>query len=118
MKGIAGWTALALLGLVLAAGLGVAARELSSQDVGLSAEPITVGDDLAPTATEPERTETTERTETEPAPTATQEQPAARAPSDDRGGERPEAGDDSSGRGRGRGRGRSGSSGSGGGDDD
>ena len=80
---------------MVAAGVGVAARELSSQDVGLSAEPITVGDELAPATTEPERTETTERTETEEAPAAPRR--------------------DNSGKGRGRGRSGSGNLGSGGG---
>ena len=124
MKGIAGWTALALAGLVLAAGLGLAARELSSQEVGLSAEPITVGDDLAPAAAERERTtttETTERTDTEEERTAAQPAPAAPAtpaPTDDKGGER-EGSDDNSGKGSGGG-GSDDSSGkgSGGGDDD
>lgn len=112
MRGIAGWTALALLGLVLAAGLGAAARELSSQEVGLSAEPITVGDDLAPATTERKRTkttETTERTETEKVPTTTQRPaaPVTPVPSDDKGGESG-GGDDNSGKGSGGGGGRDG----------
>ena len=113
MKGKAGWAAAALLGLVLAAGVGVAARELSTQEVGLSAEPLTVGEDLAPATvrTEPERTDTTERTTPDspsraapaPAPSAPLEEPEVE--SDNSG-----PGSDSSGSGRGRGRGRSGGS--------
>jgi uncharacterized membrane protein YgcG len=118
MKGIAGWTALALAGLVLAAGLGLAARELSSQDVGLSAEPITVGDELAPAAAQPKRkrkakTRTTERTETTAAPDPAQPRPAAPAPTDDKGGLRP---DDNSGKGSSGGGGDSSGKGSGGDD--
>jgi hypothetical protein len=82
--------ALALLGLVLAVALTTAATELTSQRIGLQAEPLTAGDDLAPRA--PQR----------PAPTAT---PATTTETETEGG------DDGSGRGRGRGRGR-------GGDDD
>jgi hypothetical protein len=116
VKGIAGWVALALAGLVLAAGVGVAARELSSQDVGLSAEPITVGEELAPAATAPEPAETSERTETEERSTADEPAPEPSTPSDD-AVERSEEGEDDSGKGRGRGR--SGDSGRGrGGDDD
>jgi uncharacterized membrane protein YgcG len=122
VRGIAGWVTVALLGLALAAGVGVAAREISSQDVGLSAEPITVGEELAPATTERRRTTTTEtreRTDTAERTTTREATPPATGSVP-----QPEAGDDNSGSGRGRGRGRSGSgssgsgsSGSGGGDD-
>lgn len=42
------WTALALLGLVLAAAITVAARQLSSQPIGLQSQPISAGRRLAP----------------------------------------------------------------------
>lgn len=42
------WMLLALLGLVLAAGVTAAASELSSQRVGLASEPLSAGDQLAP----------------------------------------------------------------------
>jgi hypothetical protein len=85
------WTLLALLGVVIAAVAAYAANQLATQPVGLSAEPITAGDRLAPP---PRRTPTSTAV-----PTAT---PTAVPTADD---------DDDSGRGRGRGRGR-------GGDDD
>ena len=47
-KSILGWTALALLGLALAAGVTLAASQLSSQKIGLQSEPLDVGHDLAP----------------------------------------------------------------------
>lgn len=85
---------LALLGLALTVGVTYAASELSSQTIGLSAEPPSAGDDLAPEATAaPQPTATPRRPR--PAPTA--------VPGDE--------GDDDGGKGRGRGRGR-------GGDDD
>jgi hypothetical protein len=45
---LASWLALALLGLVLAAGISLAASRLSSQHIGLSSEPLTAGEGLAP----------------------------------------------------------------------
>jgi hypothetical protein len=61
-----GWALLALLGVVLAAAAAYAANQLATQPVGLSAEPITAGDRLAPKAT---RTPRPRRTPT-PSPTA------------------------------------------------
>jgi hypothetical protein len=46
------WIAVGLVGLVLAAGVSYAATQLSSQRIGLSAEPPSAGEELAP----PERT--------------------------------------------------------------
>lgn len=48
LKSLLGWTALALLGLALAAGVTLAASELSSQKIGLQSEPLDAGRDLAP----------------------------------------------------------------------
>ena len=48
------WIALALVGLAVAAGASLAASQLASQDIGLSSEPLTAGEDLAPSpAAEP-----------------------------------------------------------------
>ena len=59
---IATLVALALLGLVVAAGVSLAASRLSSQHIGLSSEPLTAGQRLAPT--EHTTTTTTRRTTT------------------------------------------------------
>jgi hypothetical protein len=45
---LASWLALALLGIVLAAGISLAASRLSSQHIGLSSEPLTAGEGLSP----------------------------------------------------------------------
>jgi hypothetical protein len=42
------WALFALLGLVLAAGVSIAASRLSSERIGLSSEPITAGKRLVP----------------------------------------------------------------------
>ena len=55
------WIGLALAGLVLAAALTTAAAQLSNQSVGLSSEPVTAGDELAPAAS-PTSTPTPTRT--------------------------------------------------------
>jgi hypothetical protein len=44
------WIVAAVLGLALAAGITLAASQLSSQRVGLSGEPLSAGDRLAPRA--------------------------------------------------------------------
>ena len=100
------WLGAALAGLVLAAGLTTAAAQLSNQRVGLSSEPLTAGDELAPTPTptrtakpRPTRTATPTRTAV-PTPTRT-----AAPTVDDSGGHGSDdgSGDDGGGRGRGRG---------------
>jgi hypothetical protein len=45
------WIALAIVGLVLAAGISLAASRLSSQHIGLSSEPLDAGQQLVPKAT-------------------------------------------------------------------
>ena len=45
---IVAWVVAAVLGLVLAAGITLAAGQLSSQRVGLSGEPLSAGDRLVP----------------------------------------------------------------------
>ncbi len=47
------WVGLALLGLLIAAGVSIAASRLASQQIGLASEPISAGDALAPVAQRP-----------------------------------------------------------------
>ena len=115
MRRTALWIGAALAGLVVAAGLTTAAAQLSNQRVGLSSEPLTAGEDLAPTATPtatPSRTATPTPTRTprpKPRRTATPRPARTAVPTvDDHGG------NDSSGKGSGGDDGR----GRGGGDDD
>ena len=44
------WLGLALLGILIAAGVSIAASRLASQQIGLASEPISAGDALAPHA--------------------------------------------------------------------
>jgi hypothetical protein len=44
------WLGLALLGILIAAGVSIAASRLASQQIGLASEPISAGDALAPVA--------------------------------------------------------------------
>jgi hypothetical protein len=44
------WIVAAVLGLALAAGITLAASQLSSQHIGLSGEPLSAGDELVPKA--------------------------------------------------------------------
>jgi hypothetical protein len=72
---VVAWVVAAVLGLALAAGVTLAASQLSSQRIGLSGEPLSAGDELVPrtTATPGAGAEHTD----DRAPTATQ--PARRA---------------------------------------
>jgi hypothetical protein len=47
-RALVAWIAVALAGLALAAGVTYAATQLSSQRIGLSAEPPSAGEQLAP----------------------------------------------------------------------
>jgi hypothetical protein len=47
------WIGLALLGLLIAAGVSIAASRLASQQIGLASEPIEAGDALAPVTRSP-----------------------------------------------------------------
>lgn len=102
----AAWVGIALTGLVLAAGLTTAAAQLSNQRVGISSEPLTAGDELAPAPTPPPTaTPRAARTST-PRPTRTATPAATRTalPTATGGhGSDDGPGDDSGGRGRGRG---------------
>jgi hypothetical protein len=98
------WVALAIAGLLVAVAVTTAATSLTSQRVGLQAEPLDAGDELAPKPARsttptpaPTRTPKPERSPTpQPTPDPT---PTAEAGDDHGGGSR--SGDDSSGRGRG-----------------
>jgi len=48
MRSLLAWVAVGLIGLALAAGVTYAATPLSSQHIGLSAEPPSAGRELAP----------------------------------------------------------------------
>ena len=124
------WILLAVGGVLLVAGVTLAASRLSTQTIGLSSEPLSAGDELAPRATptptasataDPVRSERRARrrarararatpTPTPPPPVATVDDDG----DDDSSGESESGGDDDSGHGRGRDRGR----GRGGDDDD
>jgi hypothetical protein len=47
------WTALALLGVVIAIAVGVIASQVASQRIGLASEPVRAGESLAPSSTSP-----------------------------------------------------------------
>jgi len=66
----------ALLGLVIAAGVSLAASRLSSQHIGLSSEPLSAGQQLSPVQT----TTTTEHRTTHTHTTRTAKPPKAVAP--------------------------------------
>jgi hypothetical protein len=82
---------LAVLGLAAAVGIGLAANAISDDSVGLSAQPLSAGDSLAPKPKRqekkrPKRTETHTRTQTQ-----TESAPPAPPPptqTDDHGGDR------------------------------
>jgi hypothetical protein len=107
---------LALLGVVAAVGIGVAANSISDDSVGLSAQPLSAGEPLAPAAATdtPRRRARTTPTETEttPAPPA-----APAAPAGARGGVEAGGGDDGLDDNSGSGSGSSGSGSSGSGSD-
>jgi hypothetical protein len=114
---------LAVLGLAAAVGIGLAANSISDDSVGLSAQPLSAGNTLAPKSpahkakSRPRRhTERGERTDTAPAQTPTTSTPAS--PQDDHGGSggRSDDGSGSSGSGSGSDSGSSGSGSSGSGD--
>lgn len=78
------WVALALLGLLIAAGVSIAASSLASQQIGLASEPISAGDALAPQASSranrhegPRHKASPAKTPTKPAPAETTAPPPA-----------------------------------------
>ena len=70
------WVALALLGLLIAAGVSIAASSLVSQQIGLASEPISAGDALAPQASSRANRPQAPRHKASPAKTPTQPAPA------------------------------------------
>ena len=74
------WAALALLGLVLAAAITVAARQLSSQPIGLQSQPISAGRRLAPAPRAKPRRVVKPRPRTTTAPAVTVTTPPPTAP--------------------------------------
>ena len=97
------WTLLAVGGVLLVAGVTMAASTLSTQTIGLSQEPLSAGDQLSPSTTPTATPQAKTKARRTPTPAAT---PTETATVDD-----DHSGSDDSGHGRGRGRGR-------GGDDD
>lgn len=86
MRNLLVWIAVGLIGLALAAGVTYAATQLSSQRIGLSAEPPSAGEELAPPqAAQRPRTGA-------PSRTTTTTEPAA--PGRDDGGERGTGGEE------------------------
>ena len=81
MRNLLVWIAVGLVGLALAAGVTYAATQLSSQRIGLSAEPPSAGEELAP----PRAAHRT-RSSGPSGTTTTATEPAAPG-RDDRGGE-------------------------------
>ena len=78
------WFAIGLLGLALAAGVTYAATQLSSQRIGLSAEPPSAGDELVPPPTRTP-TRTTHTRPSDPTPTTTTAPPPVATTPDDTG---------------------------------
>ena len=70
MRRTALWILAAVAGVLVVAGVTAAASTLSTQSVGLSSEPLTAGDRLAPTATPTATPRKRKRTAT-PTPTPT-----------------------------------------------
>ena len=72
MRRTALWILAAVAGVLVIAGVTAAASTLSTQSIGLSSEPLTAGDRLAPTATPtPTPTATPRKPERTPTPTPT-----------------------------------------------
>ena len=82
------WVVAAVLGLALAAGITLAASQLSSQRVGLSGEPLSAGDQLVPRA-QPRPTQRRPSHPSRPAHPSQPSQPSqpSRPPSGDDGGD-------------------------------
>jgi hypothetical protein len=81
------WLVAAVLGLALAAGITVAASQLSSQRVGLSGEPLSAGDRLAPrTRPRPPQARPTQRRPSHPSQPSRPSQPSQPSQGDDGAG--------------------------------
>jgi hypothetical protein len=71
-RAVVAWVVAGMLGLALAAGITLAASQLSSQRVGLSGEPLSAGDQLVPRA----RPRPTQRRPSHPARPAQHSRPS------------------------------------------
>ena len=84
------WIALALAGLVIAAGASLASSRLAGQHIGLASEPITAGNELAPpedhAASRHRRAKSHTRTTPQRTTPATPATPTNRGAGDDSGG--------------------------------
>lgn len=88
MRNLLVWIAVGLIGLALAAGVTYAATQLSSQRIGLSAEPPSAGEELAPPQAHRSGARTPSRT------TTTATGPAATGRDDGDDDDRPHDGDE------------------------
>jgi uncharacterized membrane protein YgcG len=90
MRRTALWILAAVAGVLVVAGVTAAASTLSTQSVGLSSEPLTAGDELAPTATPTPRKADDKRRNRSgratPTPTPTIDDHGGSSGSDDHGG--------------------------------
>jgi hypothetical protein len=105
------WICLGLLSLLLAGALGLATSRLTEAPIGLSAEPVSAGEALAPKQRpEPTPTATAKRKRPKRTPTPTPTPAPAAAPTVDDSGSHHSGSDDSGGdsSGHGSGHGRSG----------
>jgi hypothetical protein len=98
MRRTALWIVAAVAGVLLVAGVTAAASSLSTQTIGLSSEPLTAGDDLAPQPTATPRKKRKPAARSTPSPTPVPTAPPAVV--DDHGGD-DHGGGDSSGKGSG-----------------
>jgi hypothetical protein len=85
---VVAWVVAAVLGVALAAGITLAASQLSSQRVGLSGEPLSAGDQLVPRV----QPRPTQRRPSHPAEPAQHSRPSQ--PSQPEQPSRPASGDD------------------------
>lgn len=77
---VASWIALALLGLVVAAGISLAASKLSRQHIGLSSEPLSAGRQLVPAEAENQRKSAVRHAASHPKPRQQSAPPVQSAP--------------------------------------
>lgn len=75
------WLGLALLGILIAAGVSIAASSLASQQIGLASQPISAGDALAPSTKEKPRHRRPKQHRANRDPTTTSPAPSTAPPS-------------------------------------
>jgi hypothetical protein len=79
------WIVLALVGLLIAAGVAVAASRLASEQIGIASESVSAGDQLAPVVRQAAN-HTNPSPQPKPQPT-TESEPTTTTESDDHGGD-------------------------------